>query len=150
MTPSPESFEDSEELFVVHIVVQLQSGEGTGEESERMNSVVRDHREDRSQCVVGGVCLHNQRSTGFLLGECQSGGEGCLQGVERLLISRSPIPWSVLTSETGERNDNVRIEWNETTVEVREAEEGLNVLDLARDRPVEDDLDLVFGHRESV
>ena len=36
------------------------------------------------------------------------------------------------------------------TVEVREAEERLNVLDLARGRSIEDDLDLVFRHRGSV
>ena len=53
-------------------------------------------------------------------------------------------------SKTSEQNDNVKIEWNETTVEVHKAEEGLNVLDFARGRPVENDLDLVFRHRELI
>jgi hypothetical protein len=39
---------------------------------------------------------------------------------------------------------------NETTVEIGEAEEGLNVFDLPRFRPIPNHLDFIFGHSKSI
>ena len=49
-----------------------------------------------------------------------------------------------------ERNDNVGVVVDEATVEVRETEEGLDVLHLAGCWPIRDGFDLVSRHGESV
>src|SRR5882672_7352347 len=46
-------------------------------------------------------------------------------------------------------NCDLGISVNETTVEVGETEEGLNVLDFPRFGPILDNLDLVWGHGEA-
>jgi hypothetical protein len=44
----------------------------------------------------------------------------------------------------------VRVIVNETTVEIGEAGEGLNIFDLLRLRPIPNHLDFLFGHRKSI
>ena len=51
--------------------------------------------------------------------------------------------------EAGEWDSNVRVIVDEATIEVRETKEGLNVFDLLRFRPFENDLDFIFGHRQA-
>src|SRR5467141_1376018 len=59
------------------------------------------------------------------------------------------VPRGTLAGKTCERNGDFGISVNETTIEVGETEEGLNVLDLSGFRPSLDDLDFVLGHGEA-
>ena len=79
------------------------------------------------------------------------GGKECsLQGIERQLAGRRPIPFGGGSGEPSERDRDVGIRGDETTIEVAEAEVRLNVLDLPRDRPILDGLDLIGGHTKPV
>ncbi|KIM50208.1 hypothetical protein SCLCIDRAFT_146123, partial [Scleroderma citrinum Foug A] len=62
----------------------------------------------------------------------------------------SEFPRSVFAGKPREGNDNVGVIVDESTVEVRESEEGLNVLNFPRFRPVGNGLNFLRGHRESV
>src|SRR5467141_3076636 len=59
------------------------------------------------------------------------------------------VPGGTLAGKTCKRNRDFRISENETTVEVGETEEGLNILDFPRFGPILDNLDLVRGHGEA-
>src|SRR5467141_4208600 len=59
------------------------------------------------------------------------------------------VPRGTLAGKTCERNSDFRISVNETTIEVGETEEGLNVLDFLGFRPILDYLDFVLGHGEA-
>ncbi|KIM70394.1 hypothetical protein SCLCIDRAFT_100382, partial [Scleroderma citrinum Foug A] len=60
------------------------------------------------------------------------------------------FPRSVFAGKLHERNDNVGVVVDETMVEVRKSEEGLNVLNFPRFWPVGNGLNFLRGHRESV
>ena len=60
------------------------------------------------------------------------------------------VPRNTLAGETRERNGDSRVTIYESTIEVGETKEGLNVLDFAWFRPILDDLDFVGGHSQAV
>ncbi|KIM68185.1 hypothetical protein SCLCIDRAFT_106247, partial [Scleroderma citrinum Foug A] len=62
----------------------------------------------------------------------------------------SEFPRSVFAGKPCERNDNVGVVMDELTVEVRESEEGLNVLNFPWFRPIGDGLNFLHRHGESV
>src|SRR5467141_2017244 len=59
------------------------------------------------------------------------------------------VPGGTLAGKMHKRNCDFRISINETTVEVGETKEGLNILDFPRFGPILDNLDLVWGHGEA-
>src|SRR5882672_1190309 len=59
------------------------------------------------------------------------------------------VPRGTLVGKTREWNGDFGISVNETTVKVGEIEEGLNVLDFSRFRPILNYLDFVLGHGEA-
>src|SRR6267142_1043161 len=59
------------------------------------------------------------------------------------------VPGGTLVGKTHKRNCDFGVSENETTVEVGETEEGLNILDFLRFGPILDNLDLVRGHGEA-
>src|SRR5882672_2795531 len=59
------------------------------------------------------------------------------------------VPGGTLAGKTHKKNCDFRISINETTVEVGETKEGLNVLDFPGFGPILDNLDLVQGHGEA-
>src|SRR6266481_8613012 len=59
------------------------------------------------------------------------------------------VPYSTLAGETRERNSDLGISVNEATVKIGESEEGLNILDFSRFRPILNNLNLVRSHCES-
>ena len=84
------------------------------------------------------------------MGQDRSRGEGLLQEVEGGATIGGKFPRNVFAGKPRERNDNVGVVVDEATVEVRETEEGLDVLHLAGFWPIGDGFDLVGGHGESV
>src|SRR5882672_10695544 len=59
------------------------------------------------------------------------------------------VPGGTLAGKMHKRNCDFRISVNEMTVEIGKTEEGLNILDFLRFRPILDNLDLVWGHGEA-
>src|SRR5882672_3299859 len=59
------------------------------------------------------------------------------------------VPGGTLVGKMHKQNCDFRISVNETTVEVGETEEGLNILDFPRFGPILDNLDLIWGHGEA-
>src|SRR5438128_11510164 len=79
-------------------------------------------------------------------GSCR---EGLFEGVERTPTLLGKVPRGVLSGEPSEGDHDVGVIVNETTIEVGEAQEGLDVLYPSGLRPVADGLDFVLGHRQS-
>ncbi|KIO01228.1 hypothetical protein M404DRAFT_150889, partial [Pisolithus tinctorius Marx 270] len=75
--------------------------------------------------------------------------EGILQAEESGAALLRKVPRSTLLHEASEQNDNVRVVINESSVEVCEAEERLDVSHLPWLRPVTDCLNLLSGHGET-
>src|SRR3979490_3325161 len=75
--------------------------------------------------------------------------EGSLEEVERLLTVFSPHPRCTFMCQPSERNSNVQVIEDKTTIEVGEAEKRLNVCNLPRFRPITDRFDFVFSHCET-
>ena len=132
------------------IIVELCGREGVRVEGDRMDLVLNDYGEDGSQSVIGGVSFHNDLSIGVPLNEDRSGGERGLQGVKGSLALVCPCPLCGLSGKTSERNGYVGVVRNETTVEVGESKERLDVFHLSGRRPVKDSLDFVGGHSETL
>ncbi|KIO04664.1 hypothetical protein M404DRAFT_142788, partial [Pisolithus tinctorius Marx 270] len=81
--------------------------------------------------------------------EDRSGAEGILQAEESRAALLGKVPRSTLLREASEWNDDVGVVINESSVEICEAKERLDVLHLPRLRPVVDCLNLLSGHGET-
>ncbi|KIO00943.1 hypothetical protein M404DRAFT_151402, partial [Pisolithus tinctorius Marx 270] len=75
--------------------------------------------------------------------------EGILQVGESGAALLGKVPRSTLLHEASEWNDNVRVVINESSVEICETKERLDVSHLPQLRPVMDCLDLLSGHVET-
>ncbi|KIO04681.1 hypothetical protein M404DRAFT_142739, partial [Pisolithus tinctorius Marx 270] len=75
--------------------------------------------------------------------------EGILQAEESGAALLGKVPRSTLSHEASERNDNVGVVINESSVEICKAEERLDVLHLPWLRPVADCLNLLSRHGET-
>src|SRR5882672_679912 len=137
MSPSFESFKNREELFVVDIVIEFQSGKSLGVECNWVKLAIWScNRKDCSECVVGSVSLDCNLSVWDPMGKDQSCGESlfkCFKGGTALI---GKVPCGTLAGKTHKWNCDFRISVNETTVEVGETEEGLNILDFLGFRPI--------------
>ena len=84
------------------------------------------------------------------MSENRSKGKSLLQEVESRATIVGEFPRSVLVGKLHERNNDVGVVMDESTVEVRESEEGLDVLNLLQFQPIGDGLNFLHGHRESI
>ncbi|KIN96867.1 hypothetical protein M404DRAFT_162045, partial [Pisolithus tinctorius Marx 270] len=78
-----------------------------------------------------------------------SRAEGILQAEESGVALLGKVPRSTLSHEASEWNDDVGVVINESSVEVCETKERLDVSHLPRLRPVADCLNLLSGHGET-
>ena len=100
--------------------------------------------------IVQGIGLNHKQSVGNPMSEDRSRSESLLQEVESRATVVSEFPRSVFVGKPRERNDDVGVVMNETTVEVRKSEEGLNVLNFPQFWPVRNGLNFLHRHRESI
>jgi len=75
--------------------------------------------------------------------EDQSLGKSLLEGVECGVSLGIPVPRRILAGEASEGHNNVGIVEDEMSVEVGEAKEGLNLLEILWSWPLENSID--FG-----
>jgi len=83
------------------------------------------------------------------MGKNGCGGECIFEEVEGRVGFFFKIEGNTFMSELSQRNNDVGVIVDESVVEVGETEEGLDVFDFPRLRPVPDGLDLVFGHKKA-
>ena len=150
MLPVLEGLEDGQQLLVMGIIVQLRGGQSLQIISYQLEfGIGTDNGQDASDGIVQGVSLDHKQSIGNPMSEDRSRSEG-LQEVESGATIIGEFPRSVFVGKPCERNDNVGVVMNETTVEVCESEEGLNVLNFLQFQPVRNGLNFLCRHRESV
>src|SRR3979490_3172672 len=75
--------------------------------------------------------------------------DSSFEEIERLLTVFGPCPRGTFMCQPSERNGDVRVIENKTTIEVGEAEKRLDVFDLPRFGPIADRFDFVFSHCET-
>ncbi|KIN99723.1 hypothetical protein M404DRAFT_154462, partial [Pisolithus tinctorius Marx 270] len=127
VVPGPECFKYSKQFLVVSIIIQLWGGQSPGVECDRVDlAIAAGDREDASDGIVRGIGLD---------------GDGDPRDE---MIPRSP-----LAGKLSQQYNDVRVIKDKLAVEVGKSEERLNVLDLARLRPITDGLDLFLGHHEA-
>ena len=132
------------------VVLQLGHSEHLRIESDRANFTIgTGGGKDASNCIVGGVSFDNKGHIGLIMGKDGSCHEGYFEGVERTPTLLRKVPRGILSGEPSEGNHDVRVIINESTVEVGEAQKGLDILYPLGLRLVADGLDFVLGHRQS-
>ncbi|KIO05145.1 hypothetical protein M404DRAFT_141637 [Pisolithus tinctorius Marx 270] len=150
MPPMVESLEDSQQLLVVGIIVEFWRGHGAGVESDWAEFTVgAGDQQNASNGIVGGVSFHCKRSIRDPMSENGSRAEGILQAEESRAALLGKVPRSTLSREVSEQDDDVGVVINESSIEICETKERLDVSHLPRLRPVADCLNLLGGHGET-
>ncbi|KIN96495.1 hypothetical protein M404DRAFT_162869 [Pisolithus tinctorius Marx 270] len=150
MPPVAESLEDSQQLLVVGIIVEFWRGHGARVESDWVEFTVgAGDRQNASNGIVRGIGFHCKRSVRNPVSENRSRAEGILQAEESGAALLGKVPRSTLSREVSEWNDDVRVVINESSIEICETKERLDVSHLLQLRPVVDCLNLLSGHGET-
>ncbi|KIO00230.1 hypothetical protein M404DRAFT_152992 [Pisolithus tinctorius Marx 270] len=132
------------------IIVEFWRGHGARVESDWAEFTVgAGDRQNASNGIVGGVSFHCKWSVRNPVSENRSGAEGILQAEESGVALLGKVPRSTLSHEASEWNDDVGVVINESSVEVCETKERLDVSHLPRLRPVVDCLNLLSRHGET-
>ena len=151
MTLVFESLEYGKELLIMSVIIQLGQGQGSGVKCDQANFTVRaGNGENACDGIIRHVGLNHYGGTRLKVGEDWSGGEGFLQLVKGLLACIGEVPGGVFPSQPSQGDHDVRVVKYELTIEIREAEEGLNVLYFLRLRPITNSLDFVFQHCQAI
>ena len=80
IAPGLKSLMDSEELLVMGVIVEFQSGQSLGIVRDRPNLLVRImNGENASDGIVRGICLYNDWSVWNPMGEDRSGVKASLR-----------------------------------------------------------------------
>jgi len=144
MVPNFEAFKDGQEFLIMCIVITLGVHEGTGMETYGMDLAIRGKgRNNTCKGVVQGVGFDKDWSIGRPMHEDRSLGKSLLEGAERGVGLGIPVPRCVFAGEASKGYDNVGIVEDETSVEVGEAKEGLNLLEILWSWPLENSVN--FG-----
>ena len=106
--------------------------------------------QNASNGIVQGVGLDHKWSVRNPMSKDWSGGKGLLQEVESGVTIISEFPRSVFAGKLCERNDDVGVVVDESTLEVHEFEEELDVLHLLWFWPIGDGLNFLHGHGKSI
>ena len=132
----------------MYIVVELRGGEGPGVKSDRVDFgiVRRCDRENGGEGVVEGIGFEDDLCIWNPVGQYRGHGKGLFEGFKGFPAFRSEVPSDPLSSQTHERNCNIGVVKNESSIKVCKSEKGLNVLDFVWFGPFLDGLDLVIGH----
>ncbi|KIN96514.1 hypothetical protein M404DRAFT_162744 [Pisolithus tinctorius Marx 270] len=132
------------------IIVEFWCGHGARVESDWVEFTVgAGDRQNASNGIVGGIGFNCKWSIRNPVSENRSGAEGILQVEESGVALLGKVPRSTLSHEASEWNNNVGVVINESSVEVCETKERLDILHLLQFRPVVDCLNLLSRHGET-
>jgi hypothetical protein len=149
-TPFLDGCDDSEHLFVVDLVVELCSSEFAGVERDRVqNAISTGLGENSSDSEVGSIGLDRGRAIRVEVGEHWSSGEGVLQLVKSLASWTVKSERMILLEESCERSCNLGKALDETTVEVGEPDEYLEITHRRRLGPINNSRDLLGIHLDT-
>src|ERR1700679_3050201 len=119
--------------------------------SDRVNfSVGSPHRKYRGERIVQSVGFHNKFCVGDPFGKNRSMCKLLFQKIKRGTAIAIEVPDGLFAGEPHERDNNVRIAVNEPSIEVTKTQKGFYILNFTRFWPVQNDLNLILGHAESV
>jgi hypothetical protein len=152
VSPNLECLEDRKEFLIVDVVVEFRSGECLGVKSDRMYfTIVRgDEGEDGRTGIVGSVCFHYELGVRNPKCEDRSCGECLLECVEGCLTILGKVPFGVLPSQSRERNCDIGVVMDESSIEVGKPKERLDIFHFTGYGQLLDGLDLVGSHGKAV
>ena len=137
ITPVFESLKYGKELLIMSIIIQLGCGQGLGVKRDQANFTIRaGNGENACNGIIRHVGLNRYGGAGLKVGEDWSRGEGFLQLVKGSLACIREVPGGIFPSQLSQGDHDVRVVKYELTIEIREAEEGLNVLYFLGLRPL--------------
>ena len=133
------------------VVVQLGRSEHSRIKSDQANFTIgTGGGKDAGNCIVGGISFDDEGRIGLIMGKDGSCREGYyFEGIEQTPTLLGKVPRGVLLGEPSEGDHDVGVIINESTIEIGEAQKGLDILYLSGLRPVADGLDFVLGHCQS-
>jgi hypothetical protein len=135
--PGLKSPVDRKEFFIMSVVVEFHQGETMRDEGNRVDFPIGlGLGQNGCNCIVRGVRFDNDRGVQGPVRRDGSGGEGSLEFLEGCTTLVRELLRSSLSSKTSEWQDNSRVIMNKLAVEVREAQEGLDIVDFSGFRPV--------------
>src|SRR3954452_304004 len=105
---------------------------------------------DSHNGIIRRICFNNDGSVRIPMRQDGSSGKRGLQILKRFPALRGKVPWSILARKTSEGNDDAGVILDESTIEVGEPKEGLDVADFSGFRPVLDRFDFGRVHSKSV
>src|SRR5712672_592291 len=122
MAESFKGVNDSEEFFVVDVVVELRRLHGFGEESNRVPSVEKVRLlKNGTESKVTSIGDDTKRKGGIREGEDQGDGKGVNEGAKGRFLGCGPNIGDVFLCESKERVCNLGIILDEVTVKVAKA-----------------------------
>ncbi|KIO08948.1 hypothetical protein M404DRAFT_132862 [Pisolithus tinctorius Marx 270] len=145
-----EGLKDSQQLLVVGIIVEFWHGHGVRVESNWAEFTIRaGDQQNASNGIIRGISFNCKQSVRNPVSENRGGAEGSCQAEESGVALLEKVPRSTLSHEASEWNDDVGVVINESSVEICETKERLDVSHLPQLRPVMDCLNLLSGHGET-
>src|SRR5712671_3709295 len=122
MVESFEGTNDSEEFFVVDVVVEFGRLHGLGEESNRVPSVEKvGLYKNGTESEVTSIGDDAKRKGGIREGKDRGDGKGINEGAKGKFLGRGPNVGDVFLCESKERVCNLGIVLDEATVKVAKA-----------------------------
>ena len=150
VAPQIDGRHHGQELFVSRPVVHLGRLHLLAHERDGVEMVIMDLGEDGGDSVVRGVGLNDGGKGRIEVAERGGRGEGAFQALKGGHAGGGEFEGDVFAEEVGERRDDARVAVHKAPVEVGEAEEGLELAHTGRRRPLEDSLDLLGRHGDTI
>src|SRR6266571_5103342 len=120
-------------------------------ESDRVEmTIFGGDGEDCREGIVRGISFDDDRSVRDPVSKYWGSGECFFEYVEGFAGLLGELIRDLFTSETSEGDHNIGVIENETSIEVGETEEGLNILDFPWLGPILYNLNLCLVHGESL
>ena len=110
VTPDLETFEDGEQLLVMHVVVELRCREGLRVECDQVDLTIwSEHGEDASKSIIRRVGFNHHLAARRPMCEDGSLGEGLLKRLKGGVSLQTPVKDHALVGQTSQWNNDIQI-----------------------------------------